>query len=84
MSVGGITAQGLYNSNTLLVETEREMLQAAEEVVVVSDSSKLGHAAIAHLCSLDRVNKLIVDSGITPEWRESLGDAGVEVLVAEI
>jgi len=84
MSVGGITAQGLYNSNTLLVETEREMLQAAEEVVVVSDSSKLGHTAIAHLCSLDRVNKLIVDSGITPEWRESLTDAGVEVLVAEI
>jgi len=82
--VGGITAQGLYNSNTLLVETEREMLQAAEEVVVVSDSSKLGHTAIAHLCSLDRVNKLIVDSGITPEWRESLAGAGVEVLVAEI
>lgn len=84
MSVGGITTQGLYNSNTLLVETEREMLQAAEEVIVVSDSSKLGHAAIAHLCSLDRVNKLIVDAGITAEWRELLAQAGVEVLIADV
>lgn len=84
MSVGGITAQGLYNSNTLLVETEREMLQAAEEVIVVSDSSKLGHAAIAHLCTLDRVHKLVVDSGITPEWQQTLSQAGVEVLIADV
>ena len=83
MSAGGITLEGLYNSNTLLVEAEQEMLESAEEVIVVSDSSKLGHTAIAHLCSLKRVNKLIVDSGITPEWRESLTQAGVEVLVAD-
>lgn len=49
MSVGGITEAGLFNSNSLLVETERQMLSAAEEVIVVTDSSKFGHRALAHL-----------------------------------
>lgn len=82
MSVGGITEQGLFNTNTLLVETERQMMLSAEEVVVVTDSSKLGHSALAHLCPLQKVHQLVVDSGITDEWRRILEDAGVNVLVA--
>jgi DeoR/GlpR family transcriptional regulator of sugar metabolism len=84
MSVGGITEAGLFNSNTLLVETERMMLSAAEEVVVVTDSSKLGHAALAHLCPLNRVQRIVVDAKITPYWREVFEAAGVEVLIADI
>ncbi len=82
MSVGGITEQGLFNTNTLLVETERQMMLSAEEVVVVTDSSKLGHSALAHLCPLQKVHQLVVDQGITDEWRKILEDAGVKVLVA--
>ncbi|MES2793509.1 MAG: DeoR/GlpR family DNA-binding transcription regulator [Planctomycetota bacterium] len=82
MSVGGITEQGLFNTNTLLVETERQMMLAAEEVVVVTDSSKLGHSALAHLCPLQKVHQLVVDKGITDEWQRILEDAGVKVLVA--
>ncbi len=82
MSVGGITEQGLFNTNTLLVETERQMMLAAEEVVVVTDSSKLGHSALAHLCSLNQVHQIVVDSGITADWKRTLEDAGVKVLIA--
>ena len=83
MSVGGITEQGLFNTNTLLVETERQMMLSAEEVVVVTDSSKLGHSALAHLCPLQKIHQLVVDRGITDEWRRILESAGVKVLVAE-
>lgn len=82
MSVGGITEQGLFNTNTLLVETERQMMLAAEEVVVVTDSSKLGHSALAHLCPLQKVDQVVVDSGITPQWKQTLEDAGIRVLIA--
>lgn len=82
MSVGGITEQGLFNTNTLLVETERQMMLSAEEVVVVTDSSKLGHSALAHLCPLQKVHQLVVDRGITDEWRRILEDSGIKVLVA--
>jgi len=83
MSVGGITPRGLFNSNTLLVDTERAMLDVADEVIVVTDSSKLGHSALAHLCELSRVHRLVVDAGITAEWKQILAEAGIDVLIAE-
>lgn len=83
MSVGGITERGLYNSNDLLVETELQMIEAADEVVVVSDSSKLGHSALAHLCSLEVVDRLVTDGGISDVWRTKIERAGVQVIVAE-
>jgi DeoR family transcriptional regulator, fructose operon transcriptional repressor len=81
VSAGGITEDGLFNSNALLVETERQMIEAAEEMIVVSDSSKLGHLALAHLCPLDVVDRLVVDSAITNEWKQTFRRANVEVTV---
>jgi DeoR/GlpR family transcriptional regulator of sugar metabolism len=83
MSVGGITEQGLFNSNALLVETEQQMLKAADEVIVVADSSKLGRSALAHLCPLDAVDRMVVDSGITEPWKQALQNAGVELIIVE-
>ena len=81
--MGGITAASLFNSNALLVETERQMIESAEEVIVVSDSSKLGHPALAQLCSLQMVDRLIIDSGITDDWRGIIERAGLELIVVE-
>ncbi len=83
LSVGGITAKGLFNSNLLLVETERQMMQCADEVVVVADHSKIGRQALAHLCELSAVGSLIVDAGVTSEQRALLTGAGAQLMVAE-
>ena len=83
MSVGGITENGLFNSNSLLVETERHMMQAADEVIVVADSGKLGHSELAHLCPLEDVDRMVVDGGVTDEWRRIASDHGIELIVAK-
>ena len=83
MSVGGVTSDGLFNSNALLVETERRMIEAAEEVMVVCDSGKLGHSALAQLCPLSSVDRMVVDDGITKEWIATLTDAGIELNIVE-
>ncbi|MFM9966110.1 MAG: DeoR/GlpR family DNA-binding transcription regulator [Planctomycetaceae bacterium] len=83
MSVGGITEAGLFNSNTLLVETERQMIAASEEVIVVTDSSKFGHRALAHLAPLTAVHRLVVDGGVSDEWREVIEKAGIKLTVVE-
>jgi DeoR/GlpR family transcriptional regulator of sugar metabolism len=82
LSVGGITAKGLFNSNLLLVETERRMMRCADEVVVVADHSKIGRQALAFLCELSVIDTLIVDAGITTEQRALLEDRGPRLLVA--
>lgn len=81
MSVGGITEAGLFNSNSLLVETERQMMESSDEVWVVTDSSKFGRSNLAHLAPLNSMDRLITDDGLTDEWRQRLEDAGVEVIV---
>ena len=83
MGTGGITEKGLFNSNTLLVECERLMLEAAEEVWVVADSSKFGRSALAHLCELSKVTRMIVDSGLSDSWREIIRGVGIELTIAE-
>ena len=84
MSVGGITEEGLFNSNSLLVETERQMIESAEEIIVVCDSSKFGHAALAHICQLNAVHRLVVDSKVSSEWRDVLEASGIELTIASV
>lgn len=83
LSVAGINERGCFNSNLLLVETERAMMRCAEEVIVVADSTKFGHQSLANLCPLNAVHCLIVDAEIDPKWQKQLSDAGVKVLIAE-
>ncbi|MCA8996141.1 MAG: DeoR/GlpR transcriptional regulator [Planctomycetaceae bacterium] len=83
MGVGGITEQGLFNSNSLLVETERQMMASADEVIVVADSTKFGHSELVRLCGLDAVHRLVVDTGLSPVWRQRLQDYGIDVIVAD-
>lgn len=82
MSVGGITAKGLFNSNLLLVETERRMMRCADEVVVVADHSKIGRQALAFLCELSAVDTLIVDQQITPAQRQLIDGAEARLILA--
>ena len=83
MSTGGITQAGLFNSNSLLVEAERQMIEAVDEVIVVADSGKLGHLELTHLAPLSVVDRLVTDSRITDEWRRIVRDHGIELIVAE-
>jgi DeoR/GlpR family transcriptional regulator of sugar metabolism len=82
LSVGGITAKGLFNSNLLLVETERRMMRCADEVVVVADHTKIGRQALAFLCDLATVDTLIVDRRLTPAQRELIDGADARLVLA--
>lgn len=82
ISVAGINERGYFNSNLLLVETERIMMKAADEVVVVADSTKFGRQSLAHLCELSTVQRLVVDQGISRFWSQTVATAGVDLVLA--
>jgi len=83
MSVGGITEEGMFNSNTLLVEAEQRMLETAEEVIVAVDSGKFGRNALAKVCDLNRPDRIIVDNGINDHWRNVISTTGVGLTIVE-
>jgi DeoR/GlpR family transcriptional regulator of sugar metabolism len=82
LSVGGVTAKGLFNSNLLLVETERKMLRSADEVVIVADHTKIGRPALAFLCDFAAVDTFLTDGGLTAEQRTLLEQSEVRLIVA--
>jgi DeoR/GlpR family transcriptional regulator of sugar metabolism len=82
LSVGGISAKGLFNSNLLLVETERQMMRCADEVVVVADHTKIGRQALAFLCELNAIDTLIVDPQLTDQQRQWLERTEARLIVA--
>jgi len=83
LSMAGINDEGCFNNNLLLVETERSMMEAADEVIVVADSTKFGHHSLGHVCPLKEIDQLVVDDGITKPWCEKAAAAGVELLIAQ-
>jgi len=83
MSVGGITQEGMFNSNSLLVEAEQRMLETAEEVIVAVDAGKFGRNALSKLCELDRPDRIYVDSGLSENWKEVLSSTNVDLTIVE-
>jgi DeoR/GlpR family transcriptional regulator of sugar metabolism len=84
MSAGGVTQDGLFNSNALLVETERQMISAAGRVTLVADSSKFGQRALSQLCPLDAVSEIVTDDGLSEEWKQTLESAGIALDVVDV
>jgi DeoR/GlpR family transcriptional regulator of sugar metabolism len=82
LGAGGVVAEGVYNSNLLLVETERRMMSCGQEVLIVADHTKFGRLALARLCGLDEVDRVVSDPGLSPEYRTVLGASGVGLEIA--
>ena len=84
LSIAGADHRGYYNSNLLLVETERGMMHSADRTIVVADSSKFGKSSLARLCELSAVDTIVSDEGLDEHWRQLLSDAGVDLILAPI
>ncbi|MCL5270701.1 MAG: DeoR/GlpR family DNA-binding transcription regulator [bacterium] len=85
LSVGGITAEGIYNTSEWVVETERVMMASADRVAILADHSKIGRHAMCRVAGLDRIGLLITDAW--PANREALEEyraGGVEVVEVDV
>ncbi|QEG38693.1 DeoR/GlpR family DNA-binding transcription regulator [Roseimaritima ulvae] len=83
LSVAGVDSRGFYNSNLLLVETERMMMATADRAVVIADSSKFGRASLSRLCGLGEVHTVVTDQKLSDTWRQRLLDAGPQLISSE-
>ncbi len=84
LGAGGIVAEGIYNHNLLLVETERQMMSCGQEVMIVADHTKFGRLALARLCGLEEIGQMVVDPGLPDAFRPILEAAGVRVHTASM
>lgn len=79
-----ITPNGLMQTDTLLVQSERRLIERAQQVVVLADSSKINAPASLSVCPLTEIDILITDSGLSPRDKQWLEDAGIDVRVVDV
>lgn len=83
IGVSGITArEGLTVTSQLNAMTMEIMVRHAMRLIVVADQHKWGQVSRAHLAPLEAMDFLVTDAEPSPELREALATANVEVVVA--
>lgn len=83
MSGGGITAEGVTNSNNLIVAAQLKMMAAASRVVFCLDHTKFGRHALSFCAPLDEVHTVITDKATPRSQVAMLQKHGIEVIVAK-
>ncbi|WP_309616771.1 DeoR/GlpR family DNA-binding transcription regulator [Salinibacterium sp.] len=64
-------------------EVSRQIAQAAAQVIVVADASKLGVSTFARICDLSAIDILVTTNTVSADFRAALEDASVTVIVAD-
>lgn len=82
MGAAAIGPQGVMQADVILVAAERRLIDRAEKVILLVDSSKFGSSSGGIVCTLDEIDVLVTDSGLRDEDRAMLDAAGVKVIVA--
>jgi DeoR family fructose operon transcriptional repressor len=82
MGIGGVTEAGLSNNNTLLVGSERKMIDVSRQVMIVADHTKFGKPAMVHLAPLDVVDIIVSDTELPAEHHQMLESREIRVLLA--
>lgn len=83
VGVDGVsTTAGLTTHHEVEAQTNRALLAAAERVIVVADSSKLGRRGFARISDLSVVDDLVTDAAAPESEVRAFRAAGVEVHLA--
>lgn len=73
---------GLTTTNVLEANLNRAMMQAAQKIIVLTDSSKFGKRGFGKICNLDSIDQIITDNKIPAQTLKALEDIGIEVTIA--
>lgn len=82
LAANGIRGNGVYCGNGFDAVVKRALIDIADEVVLLADSSKFQTTAMVRICALDAIDRAVVDDGITGEQADLLSGAGIELLRA--
>ncbi|MFO1146830.1 MAG: DeoR/GlpR family DNA-binding transcription regulator [Alsobacter sp.] len=79
----GLGSDGVLESHPLSVRSIRDLVECADEVIVLADSRKFAIRPRHVALPLSRVSRIITDDGLTAEDAAMLEEAGVELTIAQ-
>ena len=80
--VDGIDPEhGITTSTIDEAKLTRRMMHAASQVIVLADSSKFGRRGFGRICSMERIDCIVTDDGISEQYRRLIEEAGVDLII---
>lgn len=73
---------GLSTSNAMEAHLNQAMIDVAEKVIVLADSTKMNIRGFGKICNLDKIDVLITDQDIDIEIKVKLEEMGIDVVLA--
>lgn len=64
--------RGAMVSDINLANSERQLLQHSDTVIMICDSTKFGEVAFARITSTEEIDVIVTDNGISPQQQEAL------------
>jgi DeoR family ulaG and ulaABCDEF operon transcriptional repressor len=82
MGAQGLGPLGLMEADPLLIQAEHKLVDQADELIVLIDSSKFRQRSSLILCGLSRITTVITDDGVEDREAKMLEAAGVGLVIA--
>ncbi|MEP0368182.1 MAG: transcriptional repressor AgaR [Cyclobacteriaceae bacterium] len=76
------TTSGLYTPNIEEAHLNELMIEIANEVILLADSSKFKKKSFAFICPVEKIHTVVTDDRIHEDDKRRLEDAGVKVIIA--
>ncbi|MEW9530062.1 DeoR/GlpR family DNA-binding transcription regulator [Microbispora sp. NPDC049125] len=84
LGVHGMSARaGFTTPNLLEAETNRELVAAAQQLVVLADHTKWGTIGISSMAALHEAHVVVSDVGLSDEARTELAEQAGELIVVD-
>src|SRR6266516_3643575 len=83
IGVGGVSENGYSTSHLGEAQMMQQMIESANRVVILADSSKFGRHAFVHICALQDSDALVTNALPQTDLDEALREADVDIIVAD-
>ena len=78
LGVDGIDLEyGITNSNIEEAVLNKKMIEASLRTIILADSSKFGRRGFGKICSLDCIDVIITDPGISQSMAQAIEEMGI-------
>jgi DeoR family transcriptional regulator of aga operon len=82
LGVDGIDLDfGISISNLPEAALNQKMIETAQKVVVVADSTKFDRRGLGRVCGLEQINSIITDNRISKSTVKAIEDKGIKVII---
>ena len=72
---------GLSSTNVGEAHLNKKMMERVDKTIVLADSTKIHKRGFGFICYVEKIDMLITDSNVDPEFVEELEKRGVEVVI---